>query len=277
MDANYNVEVHPESGLPLIDWEGGIHGLGCLRRNLSAHNNRYPPLSKALPPIPESEFTEQDFEPFAPKPYDQGQTSACGGHAEAAALDTAIALVEDERPRLSAFFAYGLVNGGRDQGSSIPDLLHAAETTGICLESTVPPGRVFGPYPKAAYEEAKRFKIETAYDLASWPDYLSAFQRNFPVVCGIDIGGQFEPSADGVLPDFKPSREGVLGHAICLIGKKKINGRWYAKMLNSWGSRWGIRGCAYLPESYHQRTFGAWAVRCVRPDPLDPTPSPSVS
>jgi hypothetical protein len=174
-------------------------------------------------------------------------------------------------------FAYGLDNGGRDQGSAIPDLLHAAETTGVCLESTVPPGCIYGPYPKAAYDEAKRFRIETAYDLATWADYLSAFQRNFTVVCGIDIGGQFEPSADGVLPDFRPSPEGVLGHAICLLGKKKINGRWYAKMLNSWGTRWGLRGFAYLPESYHQRPFGAWAIRAVRIDPLDPSPAPAVS
>jgi len=79
-------------------------------------------------------------------------------------------------------------------------------------------------------------------------DYIaSVIQENNGCVTGVFL------SRDGwrnawVRPPLKGEKKG--GHAVYLIGFKKIKGRKYIIGLNSWSENWGDRGKFYLGEDY---------------------------
>jgi hypothetical protein len=273
--ADYEIESGA-GGQPVINWEGGKHGLGCKPKVSSAWANHYPPVGATIPPIPQAAWTEQDYRPFCVPVLDQGRSSACGPHALVEVMGAGFAMTEDEKPLLSAWWAYGKCNGGRDEGTALPDLLRLAETAGVPSDSLVKHGNLFGPYPAAADQDAARFRIESAYSANKWEEICSAMERSghFGLI-GIDIGGNFEPDAQGVLPDFRPSPEGILGHALSVVGKKLVRGKWHLLIQNHWTKQWGMAGFAYLPPSYWNPAFGGWVLKCLRPDPKDPTPAPA--
>lgn len=264
---------HPETGAPLVKWAGGAHGLGCLPRHLSANADRYPPVGATFPDLPQASWTEQDFRPFCVPVMDQGQSSACGPHALVESMGTAFNLSAGEKVLLSPWFGYGQTNGGRDEGTALPDLLKEAETTGLPLDKSVAHGNMFGPYPPAAFTEAGRFKIEAAYDSPTFAALCSAAERRQTSVIGIDIGQNFNPDARGFLPPYQQGPE-VLGHAISVQGKVNDRGQWWLLIQNHWRADWGLGGFALLPASYVNPYFGAWTLRVVRLDPQDPSRPP---
>jgi hypothetical protein len=270
-DESYTVAAHPDTGEPVVDLQHGRFGLGCKSQSVSAYAGRYPPLSAALPPIPAGAWTEQDFRPFCRPVMDQGQSSSCCPHAAVEAIHTGFALTSDERPLLSPWFLYGQINDGRDQGAAIPDALQVSEAVGVPPDELVRRGDMFGPYSAEAKRAAARFRIETAYDLQTWDDLLSAVERDFPCVIGVDIGKAFTPDGEGFLPDFRSAGR-ILGHAISVQGKRYARGKWWPLVQNHWTRQWGLDGFAHMPASYWNPYFGAWALRVVRLDPAGPNP-----
>lgn len=270
---DYEIDTHPDTGAPVVKWDGGSHGLGCKAKASSPNATRYPPVGSSFPDIPPSQWTAQDFRPFCVPVQDQWQSSGCGGFALIEVMGTMFAMAGDERPLLSGWAAYGAVNGGQDEGSALPDLLKEAETSGVPQASLVKAGNMFGPYGTAAETDRKRWRIEAAYDSPTHANICSACERRQPSLIGIDIGVDFNPDANGVLPPYRQGPK-ILGHALSVQGKKLINGIWYLLTQNHWTLGWGMKGFAWLHPSYLNPYFGGWTGRVVRLDPNDPTPPP---
>lgn len=270
---DYTIRVEGEA--PVLEMPHGLFGLGLKLKAMAKNKVGYPPVGSAYPDIPSAQWTEQDFAPFCPATLNQGQTSACGPHAVAEAQMTSFAMTGEERPQLSAWFCYGVINQGRDDGTSLPDLLKEAQEVGLPLASSVRPGDFSGNYPKAVYDEAKRFRIEAAYEADPLTSLLSSSERRQVSVIGIDIGRNFTPDAAGFIPPFRRSPKGMLGHAISVVGKKYAQGVWWPKILNHWTAQWGLGGYAFLHPSYINPTFGGWTLRVAALDPQDPNRLPS--
>lgn len=273
MSDSYAIVPHPDTGAPLIDLDHGQYGLGLKPKLSSPNANRYPPVGLSYPDFAPDQLTEQDFEYFCPPVMDQGQSSACGPHALVEALATSFAIDSDERPLLSPWFVYGVLNHGRDNGTALPDLLAVAEQTGVPPADLVRAGDFSGRYAQSVYDAAAAHKIEAAYAAANWSNLLSSCERRQVSVIGIDIGGNFNPDSQGFLPPFQPSPQGVLGHALSVMGKKYAGNEWWLKVRNHWTVQWGLNGSAFLPQSYINPSFGAWTARTVRANPSSQPPA----
>ena len=78
--------------------------------------------------------------------------------------------------------------------------------------------------------------------------YMSDLVR--PVVLGIDWYPEYNNARKGgVLPLRFPTGE-PLGHAICAVRWKTINGEPYIGCVNSWGKEWGDEGLVWIPRKY---------------------------
>lgn len=261
-----------QNNLPHIDVAGDRRILACL-----------PPVPNDLPMfasagigvIPRSEWKEVDyFTRFGIKIYDQNGQGSCVGHGSVMAATIALLLAGASLVRLAACFLYGLINGGRDNGANVSESMERLLDTGVCLESEVGPKNIWKrDFPSSAFETAKRFKIIEAYNCQTFDEIGTALQLGFTVSFGIEIGTQFNPDANGILPPLRGRRG---GHCMCLAGAKLINGKWYFLVINSWSTAWGINGTAWIDESYFQRDVDAFAIRAGSVDPQDPRNPPVV-
>lgn len=76
---------------------------------------------------------------------------------------------------------------------------------------------------------------------------------------------------DGIVEDLGVS-EDIIGHAVCALGWKYINGALYWIAINSWGEGWGEKGMAYIPASA-AFIYAFYRVRYVlNPNSLIPEP-----
>jgi Papain family cysteine protease len=253
-----------------IDSNGNRYGTGLLpspREEIVKFASRY-----SISKIPRSQWVEVDYSQYAGAVYDQGQQGSCAGHMLASQMNLIWSMHGRTPKRFSPCFAYGMVNGGRDQGAVISDLLKLIKTDGICLESTVGPGK-WQPssWPANARAEAKRFTAEKAEELQGFDEIATALQYGDPVGIGVFTGNRFEPNASGILPDLSGTGG---GHAMCVTGLRNINGKWYLIVKNSWAERWGVSGYCYMPESFFQKWHEAYRILVAKDDPENPEAPP---
>lgn len=235
--------------------------------------------------IPESEWpkkSEDVFEQYMPFVWDQGSQGSCGGHAADAAFTAAwnYQFAESGKSPLefSPTFVYGNCNNGVDNGSRPEDLLAVLRDTGTCLRKTVGPGDIYSRnYPKAAYEEALRFRAERQVVFHTFEEMVTLRLQNKAVFTGIFVGNRFTPDANGVIAKWDGSRVG--GHATAQIGPVEYRSGlgWGVWTLNSWSKRWGLGGWAWLHRSFFDGglpVFAGVAITSCRSDPKDTTPTP---
>lgn len=266
---------------------GEIVGTGLKPADMSVMRAA-PQYVEAYPLIPESQY---------PKPGEkkggtfslsldsssQAQTSACGGYGSVNAFAAQWNFTHNEKRVFSHDYVYGMVNGGRDQGSRPEELRDQLVNGGVCLKTTVGPQEIYSSrYPQAAHTEAKRFRADQAPVITTPQELITAILRGQGVFSGLWCGGNFRPNAKGIIPPWDGRRVG--GHCTAQIGEiENIDGVLYAWTLNSWFERgktgmWGVNGWAAVPiMSYFPRglyDFAAVAIVSVRSDPNDPTPTP---
>lgn len=200
--------------------------------------------------------------------YDQNGQGSCVGHGAIQGLYTSSRSTGQNTPRLSPCFLYAQINGGQDQGAVVSDALEALKAGGTCTEATVGPKRIWKrDIPQHAYEEAKRFRIEEAFTLDNWNDILASLIRyKRPVVFGVEIGQDFEPDAEGYIPER--SGQGG-GHCMVATGVDVRKSRIHLEVVNSWGDRWGRAGVCYMPQSYFNGYVDAFAILAAREDTQD--------
>jgi C1A family cysteine protease len=227
-----------------------------------------------VPIVPEDQWVEFDLtaDPTYPlKIKDQDSRGACNGHATAESMELARWLHGQPHCPLSGWFPYAILCGGWDRGSSIGEALGLIEKTGLAPEADVDYG-IINPrrLTQQAYTDALNFKCEVGVALETWEQIMSAVQLKLGGVnLSIRVGLNFNLDSEGVVN----ASRGAGNHAICTgHGAKKLkSGQWAIKWQNSWTTKWGQNGYAWLTSDHwnNQSYREAWVIRTPVENPND--------
>jgi len=234
--------------------------LGCKPRTIPIGA-----LFEVITPIPREKWKPIDFSSFVPEVLDQDGQNSCNAFASIQAMHVCRAMIGLPYVKLSPGNLYGRINGGVDRGSTLSDALKELKANGVCRSSIVPIYE-WNPrkWPSNWKDDAKKFRITEVYDCPTFDHLASAILQGFPVNLGVMVGRNFVVEKDGWLRDYNG---GYGGHAICGVGLDYHSTRktWGIKIVNSWGSDWGVNGFAILPESYFKGNWfnDGWAIRVV--------------
>lgn len=262
------------STLPSVEFEGQYFVLGCLPPDPVC---ALPFWDEANTTLPESQWQEIDLSGFVEAILNQGMTSSCVGHGSASGMAVAWAQAGKPKMGFSPYFIYGNINGGRDQGAIISHALTSMQTDGVAPRDVMPAGVMYRQqFPAAAVQAAQRFKLFKAYQCPSFERICTALTLGFCVPLGIMVGQNFaNVSSEGICP--LPNGGGG-GHCILGVGlKRHPRYGWLIKILNSWGTQFGMGGYAYITRNHFQyMQVDAFAIQCTTDDPLDNTPADEV-
>lgn len=225
-------------GQPFIDAGGS-------RRFLASR----PGDSKALakygdfhPLIPESEWREIDRRPIfgsADWIYDQDGHGSCVGNGGVGALRRVRWLAGMPDVKLSPAALYAQINGGKDQGAVISDIIPALQNTGTCAFALVGQDPIYlRQLPQKWKTEAARFRLGEAYQVDSWEELGSALQTGrYVPVFGVQVGNTWTHfDKFGVAGHDR----GPGNHCLHADGLRKTgDGRWVLDTVNSWAYSWG--------------------------------------
>lgn len=167
-----------------------------------------------------------------------------------------------------------------DSGSTLSGGTKTAKE-GICLEAI---GPYTSSYPgwnwitQAMTENAKNYKLKTHSVIRSADEVRQYIGSGIGIVqIGIAWNSTMTPDSRGCIRRWSP---GGGGHAIVLcgylpdsdVGAQSSKG-WWALLKNSWGSRWGVGGYAYVdPNAINQMLSHQWTVMIGRSDMEVPGP-----
>ena len=209
--------------------------------------------------------------------FDQGNTQSCTGNSTASAL-LFTELVENKAKAVvpSRLFIY--YNGralekttNQDCGACIRDVIKGVTTLGVCPESEWPfNAKLITQRPPAPeYTEALRH-LATSYhrlDNTVLDNLRGCLAEGYPFVFGMTVYESFESDAvakNGLVPMPGKNEKVMGGHAVVAIG---YNDEWKRFLVqNSWGSKWGVKGCFSIPYKYLTDTNLAddfWTIRIV--------------
>lgn len=254
--------------LPSIKFDGEYRVLGCIP---SDDNHDFPMFGSQVFGQAQHELREIDLAPvYNNRILNQGSTSACAGFACASGMETVWKQLGNKAQDFTPFFTYGLINNGRDAGAMISHGLMALKRYGACPTGVLPNGVMFqNQFSQEAFKQAMRFRLSLAFKCGNFDEICQAINLGFCCPLGIMVGDNFSNvDNDGVAP-LRTSGGG--GHAILGLGLKK-NPRygWTIKIQNSWGTRFGINGFAYLRrEHFNLMSPDAFAIQAAFDDPQD--------
>jgi len=213
-----------------------------------------------IPDVPDSElipFDLFDNPKFPIRIKDQGSIGACTGHMVATGMERMLWQGGYGDVDLSPWFLYAYACNGIDRGAIITDVIDLAATVGTCRENLVPHG-VYNPrkITQEARDDAKHWRIEIqAGKPRKWRDWIVGTHLRGTWMHSIAVNSGFDQlDRDGV-PGNSP---GIHNHAVVSGYGLKRTGRhgWLVKCVNSWGERWGQKGCCWLNEDAIEGTFG---------------------
>jgi hypothetical protein len=251
------------SNLPSVFFDGEYRVLG-LTPSSEESKAKFPKFGAHFATLDPSQWKETDLSSFNPDVLDQDGVGACASFAGSGGI--AMGLLQAGRPKkaFNPYFLYALVNGGRDAGSSLSDVMSALMVDGVCSAEMMPYRLTFkSQLPQQAYDDASKYKLLKTFHCGSFEEICSAITLGFTVPLGIMVGNNFSNlDNEGVAP--LPSGGGG-GHAILGIGLHQSSRYgWVIKILNSWGSSFGMRGYCYLrKEMFRAMNPDAFAIQSV--------------
>ena len=221
------------------------------------HRDRWLPTLVAKVPLPPA----ADLRSGCPPIYNQGQLGSCTANAIAGAVDFERAKQGEAFLTPSRLFIYynerateGTVL--HDAGAEIRDGIKSVSSLGVCLESEWPysdNATQFAVKPgDQCYADALKFKALT-YSRVTQVDYflqhcIAILGR--PVVFGFSVFNEFESdevASTGIVPMPAANETPIGAHAVAAVGYET---RQAFRLINSWGSDWGIQGHFWLPTAY---------------------------
>ena len=202
-------------------------------------------LGKSL--IPESDWEDIDasHECTAQFTEDQGRTSSCVGASFCAAQMKTRVRRGMKFERLSPSFNYAFINGGSDNGAMILDALESGVENGICLESEFTYPKLYRSQMSAeAIASGLTRQTTLAVPCNTIEEVGTAIQMGFVVQHGVEAGAAFGTfDSNGV----SQVEGGYANHSVHSFAGKRIGGRYFFHMGNTWGN-WGPfrNGTCYL-------------------------------
>lgn len=208
--------------------------------------------------IPEAEFVP--FEPTTIVPImNQNGRGACVAFATTCALMKLFAMKGIGVPLLSAWFFYSLVNGGVDAGASIGQAGQVLTTTGTRADTLVPYGKI---RPAGYSKEAMNSLAYKASKVSTVPGgdrdaILSLVAQRKTLVLDVRAGNWFDTDSQGTVAYGR----GQTNHAVAVGGGlRMVNGKWQAKVTNSWDKTWGDGGIGWLTDQHLESTTDVWCL-----------------
>lgn len=231
----------------------------------------------------QGEFPDTYQFPFELPVLNQGGTGMCIDYALTAIKTLQEWKERGQRQDMGLGYLYGNRLDGHWRGEGLV-MREALETLYKMGEPTADVYNVTGTYERcAAYYQDNRERA----DKAARPQRVKAYARcqtpfdvmgamyhgGSPVLMGIvgTIKFMFStPAATGIVPDepaeaFDLSKPGTFGHGMYIDGWKTIGGRLYYRIVNSWGTGWGLQGRAWLPADY-PGIKELWAITDAQPN-----------
>ncbi len=263
------------SDLPSVKFDGVWRVLGCLPET-DETRMRLPAFSSIMG-LDQTQWQEIDMSWYAPPILDQGSTSSCAGHAACSGMESCWLQGGNPLLEFNPYFIYGMVNGGRDQGAYLSDVLLGLQKYGICQKDELPRGAMFqNQFPPQSFTNAKQYRLDKAFRCSTFDEICSAISLGFFCPLGIYVGDNFpQINQEGVAP--LPAGGGG-GHAILGVGLKKSSRYgWCIKIQNSWGRRFGLNGYCYIHRGHFQSMRpDAFAIQSLILPPADDTPEDEV-
>jgi C1A family cysteine protease len=218
---------------------------------------------------------------------DQGQIGSCQGQSLTECGEFCYGIETGRVIQLSRMYAYirsqMFDNIRTDSGSTLSGGTKCA-IEGICLEEIA---KYTSRYPgwnwltQSMRDAAKDYILKSHTTIKSEEEVKSFIGSGLGIVqIGISWGREMTPDSNGCIKSFSGSGGG--GHAVVFcgyvpdsdIGCRSSKGYHYL-LKNSWSSRWGKGGFAYVdPSAVASMLRHRWTVMIGRSDMGNPTPRP---
>lgn len=232
----------------------GLHPLGSNRDSaqlVASKKTTMAPLASGLP-------SAVDLSASLPAPGDQGRQGSCVGWAVAYATKTYQEVVEQgwsrdqARYQYSPSFIYNQINGGSDNGAYMGTALDLVVSKGADSLKFFPySDSNFTTQPDAAsLTRAANFKALSWSTLAQSTSAIKlALASGSPVLVTFDVMSDFDNlSAQNPTYDTAAPATNRGNHAAVLTGYDDQRGAF--RLLNSWGTGWGLSGTGWLAYSF---------------------------
>lgn len=192
--------------------------------------------------------------------FDQLQLGSCTANALAAFRMYFLGLSGATPIMLSRLFIYyfeRLAEGTvrQDSGAMIVDGMKVLQQMGVCpeLEDEYNIAKFTQRPSDKAIQDALQYRISAYQRIVGVNALQAALAEGKPVVAGFTVYESFESQAvatTGIAVMPKRGERVLGGHAVLIVGYKKIKGKLYFIVRNSWGTKWGDKGYFYMPVSY---------------------------
>lgn len=205
---------------------------------------------------------------------DQGDLGSCTANAMGSGLREYLEIKNKQTfvtlSRLYLYYHERLLEGTvtEDSGAQIRDGMKVLKKLGICPEALHPYDiSKFTDAPSQAAEEAAgQYKISYYQRLYTIRDVQHCLAGGYPVVVGMTVYESFESNSvtkTGIVPTPKRYEQILGGHAMLIVGYKKIGQALYFVVRNSWGTAWGDQGYCYIPAKFITKgiIFDLWTGR----------------
>jgi C1A family cysteine protease len=232
---------------------------GLIRQQLDVRDFQYQYVKVKLP-------KSIDLRPICPPIFTQ-MINDCTANAGCSARQ----MLSGITITLSRHFLYYqervlLNDTNNDNGATMRSICDALKKYGVCYDSYdmyLPVSSYSVKPSENAYEEALKLKInsyQAVHNLSGIQNFL--YLKKQPVLVGIDVFSTFENvNSTGIVKMPKLSERSLGGHAILVVGYKKIGCKWYMIIRNSWGVAFGSKGYCYLPFAYLEKySYDCWGL-----------------
>jgi len=210
--------------------------------------------------------TTYSLEKYITSIYDQGQLGSCTANAFCQSLRMQ-EVIKGQTPvfepsRLFFYYNERVVENtvNEDSGADVDDGLKYTIKYGVCDESLWPYNiSKFEEKPtQEAFDDALNHKIKSFHNIPQGRSIVEHMKQTIveqlPVLIGIAIYDSFETSVvahTGIVPMPNTQSETLLGgHEMAVIGFDDNTGMF--KVVNSWSSTFGDKGCVYIPYTYFE-------------------------
>ena len=201
---------------------------------------------------------ELDLRPFLPACRSQGTQGACGAFSAVAMLQYHDIREDGLDEYLSPQFIYLNRTNYPKGGMHGRDIMKILKKHGACLEKSFPyiaggrkplSAKAAATKKRSALtdemkKEAKVFRIDSYATVKSVWALRKALYQDGPCVISFPVYSKSKP--DMWNPDY-PGQKRKGGHAMCVVGYTKVDGRKCFIIRNSWGKQWGDKGHCYYP------------------------------